>query len=140
MTSEDDTRRAPAAEHPSRDPAAMDEPGRREDATADGRHVYGEPRGPRPPHFTVLPGDEIERRARGGGPARASGRYGSDERVRDGFAGGMTTPESFETTGEGRPQVVRRALDGTRLPEDGPGRGTETRAEGRPAEIDGGGR
>lgn len=131
MTEDDDRRR---------DPAAMDEPGRREDRTADGRSVYGEPRGPRPPHFAVLPKEEIERRARGGGPARASGRYEAEERERGGFASGMTTPESFETTGEGRPAVVRRALDGARLPEDGPGRGAGERADERPAGPPGGGR
>jgi hypothetical protein len=105
----------------------MDEKGRRErDTGTPEPPVYGEPKGPRPPHFDVLPKDEIERRARGGGPAAGTApdvpRSETVEREVRGFASGMTTPETFQTTGDPGPAVVRRDLAGAILPEDADGR------------------
>lgn len=107
----------------SSETSPMDEKGRRERDTAGTEPmVYGEPRGPKPPHFEVLPKEEIERRARGGGaPDAPEPRMASVEREVRGFASGMTTPETFQTTGDEGPAVIRRDLDGTILPEDGDG-------------------
>jgi hypothetical protein len=105
----------------------MDEKGRRERDTANPEPpVYGEPKGPRPPHFDVLPKDEIERRARGGVPVKRAEPEGprseTAERQVGGFVSGMTTPETFQTTGDQGPAVVRRDLAGDILPEDADGR------------------
>jgi hypothetical protein len=107
----------------SSETSPMDEKGRRErDTGLTEPPVYGEPHGPKPPHFEILPKDEIERRARGGGThAEPEPLRASSEREVHGFASGMTTPETFETTGDQGPAVVRRDLDGNILPEDGDG-------------------
>lgn len=74
--------------------------------------VYGEPRGPRPPRFTVLPKEVIEMppAERGDTPPPAD-RYEAEEESVRGYYGGMSTPETYETTGDQQPKTVRRDLE-----------------------------
>jgi hypothetical protein len=58
--------------------------------------VYGEPNGPRPPHFEIKPKAEID--ANRGKPV-AHKKPAPVERDRDGFHSGMTTEETAETLG-----------------------------------------
>lgn len=106
---------------PPADRGALDERGRPENRTAAAPPaVYGEPNGPTPPHFDILPKDEIEKRARDGGPSRSAvGKAPAVERIRGGFASGMTTPETFETTVGEHAGIQRRGPSGERLAEDG---------------------
>lgn len=103
----DDPANAPP--RPQREPYAADENGRPEDRTRDPAGTpYGEPRGPRPPHFDILPKDEIERRAANGAPdapASADGRY-ETEAAAGNFHSGRTTPEADRTTGDQRPGTI----------------------------------
>lgn len=74
--------------------------------------VYGEPKGPRPPRFTVLPKDVIETPpAERADEAPAPDRYETDETPVRGYYGGMSTPETYETTGDQQPKTIRRDLE-----------------------------
>ena len=86
------------------------ERGRPEPLTGDPEgFAYGEPKGPKPPHIERLPKEEIERRAASGEADRSADPSRlADERARGNFHSGMTTPETFETTGDEHPKVVRR--------------------------------
>lgn len=101
--------------------SALGERGRPEHRAGSPRPAtYGEPNGPTPPHFDILPKDEIEERAKGGGRDHpAPGKASAVERAPGGFASGMTTPETFETTDGEHTGIQRRDLSEDRLPEDG---------------------
>lgn len=91
--------------------------GRPEAETEGGTPVYGEPKGPRPPHFDILPKEVIEtppQERTAGQPSSPEGsapdeRYDAD-RERDGYFSGMTTPETRQTTAGPHEKIVRRDL------------------------------
>lgn len=99
--------------------------------------AYGEPHGPRPPHFDVLPKAEIdappaERRA----AAVPQPRYEGAERVEGAYASGMTTAETFRTTGDQMPAEVRRDLPEFRREADAT-RSDDDRSDGSEGAHDG---
>lgn len=70
--------------------------------------VYGEPKGPKPPRFRILPKEEVDRRARThAAPAQPVPRVDAQERDDHGFFSGLSEPETFETTGDQPPKVIR---------------------------------
>ncbi|WP_181706213.1 hypothetical protein [Chthonobacter rhizosphaerae] len=73
--------------------------------------VYGEPKGPRPPHFEILPKSVIEAPPSERAPSDPSPeRYEAPDRETHGFVGGLSTPETYRTTGDQTPAEVRRDL------------------------------
>jgi hypothetical protein len=93
-------------------PSPMDDIGRPESETGTPeRPAYGEPKGPLPPHFEIMPKDEVERRARSpqrhfDPPTAGEATSAPAEREVGGFISGMVTPETFRTTGDQQPKVV----------------------------------
>lgn len=97
--------------------------------------AYGEPRGPRPPHFDVLPKAVIDAPPIERDPASAAGsRAHGAERIEGNYASGLTTPESFQTTGDQMPAEVRRELPVFRR--DAEGAGPDDRDANRPEDGD----
>ncbi|WP_181700255.1 hypothetical protein [Chthonobacter albigriseus] len=115
MTTSDPGGRSGASDQNTPTSGPADEIGRPEHLAEDGDdRVYGEPNGPRPPRYTILPKEVIEappaERAAvegEGGPSRTE----TEEVPVRGYYGGMSTPETFETTGDQQPKIIRRDLE-----------------------------